>query len=230
MKYMVVWLPHFADTYYSVNGFDQRPDAEAFYQKLSTNNPNIFSCLGKVEEQQYASSAIFNGLPRPSSDRASGTKDDKVKRRLIQGQASGGAVCMAVYLFGRGSFYRIIAFEHVSPRLFPPPLIDLLKTEQLLASFRKIPQTRRTFRCQRPRSREQQRGILCPCAATAITHRPDRDPARSRLVTKNRSGKVAALTFTLMGGGTAFERIRPQARPPISSRALTNFLISSPVL
>jgi hypothetical protein len=88
MEYMVVWLHHFADTYYSLNGFDQRPDAEVFYQKLSTNNPNIFSCLGEVEvvEQQFASSAIFDGLPRPSKDRATGTEeDDKVKKRLIQG-------------------------------------------------------------------------------------------------------------------------------------------------
>jgi len=116
MEYMVVWLHTFADSYYSLHGFDQLRDAGAFYQKLATDNPNIFSCLGKVEivEQQYASSAIFDGLPRPSRDRASGTEeDDKVKRRLIQGQASGEAVCMAVWLLGRGSFYRIREFEHV---------------------------------------------------------------------------------------------------------------------
>ncbi len=87
MEYMVVWLHDFTDTYYSVHGFDQIDDAEAFYQKLATNNPNIFSCLGKVEivEQQFTSSAIFDGLPRPSKDRASGTEEDdsvefKVKR------------------------------------------------------------------------------------------------------------------------------------------------------
>ena len=76
MEYMVVWLHTFADSYYSLHGFDQLRDAGAFYQKLATDNPNIFSCLGKVEivEQQYASSAIFDGLPRPSKDRASGTK------------------------------------------------------------------------------------------------------------------------------------------------------------
>src|SRR5438552_14732539 len=90
--------------YYSVHGFDQIDDAEAFYQKLATNNPNIFSCLGKVEivEQQFTSSPIFDGLPRPSNDRASGTEEDDsvdwVKRRLIQGQAVGKAVCMAVWL------------------------------------------------------------------------------------------------------------------------------------
>ena len=49
MEYMVVWLHDFTDTYYSVHGFDQIDDAEAFYQKLATNNPNIFSCLGKVQ-------------------------------------------------------------------------------------------------------------------------------------------------------------------------------------
>ncbi len=91
MEYMVVWLHDFTDTYYSVHGFDQIDDAEAFYQKLATNNPNIFSCLGKVEivEQQFTSSPIFDGLPRPSNDRASGTEEDDsvdwVKRRLIQG-------------------------------------------------------------------------------------------------------------------------------------------------
>ena len=102
-----------------MHGFDQIDDAEAFYQKLATNNPNIFSCLGKVEivEQQFTSSPIFDGLPRPSNDRASGTEEDDsvdwVKRRLIQGQAVGKAVCMAVWLLGRGSFYRIREFEHV---------------------------------------------------------------------------------------------------------------------
>src|SRR5207302_4035139 len=101
MEYMVVWLHDFTDTYYSVHGLDQIDDAEAFYQKLATNNPNIFSCLGKVEivEQQFTSSPIFDGLPRPSNDRASGTEEDDsvdwVKRRLIQGQAVGKAVCMA---------------------------------------------------------------------------------------------------------------------------------------
>ena len=76
MEYMVVWLHDFTDTYYSVHGLDQIDDAEAFYQKLATNNPNIFSCLGKVEmvEQQFTSSPIFDGLPRPSNDRASGTE------------------------------------------------------------------------------------------------------------------------------------------------------------
>ena len=119
MEYMVVWLHDFTDTYYSVHGLDQIDDAEAFYQKLATNNPNIFSCLGKVEivEQQFTSSPIFDGLPRPSNDRASGTEEDDsvdwVKRRLIQGQAVGKAVCMAVWLLGRGSFYRIREFEHV---------------------------------------------------------------------------------------------------------------------
>jgi len=119
MEYMVVWLHDFTDTYYSVHGFDQIDDAEAFYQKLATNNPNIFSCLGKVEivEQQFTSSPIFDGLPRPSNDRASGTEEDDsvdwVKRRLIQGQAAGEDVCMAVWLLGRGSFYRIREFEHV---------------------------------------------------------------------------------------------------------------------
>src|SRR5437016_3715849 len=78
MEYMVVWLHDFTDTYYSVHGLDQIDDAEAFYQKLATNNPNIFSCLGKVEivEQQFTSSPIFDGLPRPSNDRASGTEED----------------------------------------------------------------------------------------------------------------------------------------------------------
>src|SRR5437870_13495442 len=115
MEYMVVWLHDFTDTYYSVHGLDQIDDAEAFYQKLATNNPNIFSCLGKVEivEQQFTSSPIFDGLPRPSNDRASGTEEDDsvdwVKRRLIQGQAAGKAVCMAVWLLGRGSFYRVLS-------------------------------------------------------------------------------------------------------------------------
>src|SRR6266852_2906889 len=94
MEYMVVWLHDFTDTYHSVHGFDQIDDAEAFYQKLATNNPNIFSCLGKVEivEQQFTSSAIFDGLPPPSKDRASGTEEDDsvdwLKRRLIQGKAA----------------------------------------------------------------------------------------------------------------------------------------------
>jgi uncharacterized protein YsxB (DUF464 family) len=119
MEYMVVWLHHFADTYYSVHGFDQQDDAKAFYQELATNNPNIFSCLGEVEvvEQQFASSAIFDGLPRPSKARASGTEEDssvdRVKTRLIQGQTTGEIVCMAIWLLGRGSFYRIREFDHV---------------------------------------------------------------------------------------------------------------------
>src|SRR5438046_10548028 len=60
---------------------------------------------------------MYDELPRPSNDRASGTEEydsvDWVKRRLIQGQAVGKAVCMAVWLLGRGSFYRIREFEHV---------------------------------------------------------------------------------------------------------------------
>src|SRR3989442_13956737 len=117
MEYMVVWLNDFTYTYYSVHGLNQSDDAEAFYQKLATNNPNIFSCLGKVEivEQQFTSSPIFDGLPRPSNDRASGTEeDDSVdwgKRRLIQGQTAGEDVSMAEWWLGRGSFFRIRRFK-----------------------------------------------------------------------------------------------------------------------
>src|SRR5438128_12687328 len=119
MEYMVVWLHDFTDTYYSVHGLDQIDDAEAFYQKLATNNPNIFSCLGKVEivEQQFTSSPIFDGLPRPSNDRASGREEDDsvdwVKRRLINGQAAGEDVCMAVCLLGGGSLSRMRDVERV---------------------------------------------------------------------------------------------------------------------
>src|SRR6266702_1843314 len=99
MEYMVVWLHDFTDTYYSVHGFDQIDDAEAFYQKLATNNPNIFSCLGKVEivEQQFTSSPIFDGLPRPSNDRASGTEeDDSVDwvKRMTYSRSSGWESCV----------------------------------------------------------------------------------------------------------------------------------------
>src|SRR5690242_18010292 len=68
MEYMVVWLHDFTDTYYSVHGFDQIDDAEAFYQKLATNNPNIFSCLGKVEivEQQFTLARSLDGRGNPS--------------------------------------------------------------------------------------------------------------------------------------------------------------------
>ena len=43
MEYMVVWLHDFTDTYYSVHGFDQIDDAEAFYQKLATQTTPTFS-------------------------------------------------------------------------------------------------------------------------------------------------------------------------------------------
>src|SRR5204863_8607186 len=106
MEYMVVWLHDFTDTYYSVHGLDQIDDAEAFYQKLATNNPNIFSCLGKVEtvEQQFTSSAIFDALRPPPKDGASGTAKDNsvdwVNMRHIQVQAGGNAVGMALWLRG----------------------------------------------------------------------------------------------------------------------------------
>src|SRR5207248_7300627 len=82
MEYMVVWLHDFTDTYYSVHGFDQIDDAEAFYQKLATNNPNIFSCLGKVQ-----GSCERNGRRR---QRGLSEKETYSRSR------SWKAVCMAV--------------------------------------------------------------------------------------------------------------------------------------